>query len=116
MTYALEAIIRSSGDSIKWVRDNLGLFDSFEELDALLDKRRTTKASILCRLRRTGSAVLGSLREGGYYRHEPGYGQAHIVRAALESIAYQVRDAAELMGRESGIPLEEASYGRRRFR
>lgn len=36
--YAVEGIIHCSGDAVKWVKDNLGLFDSFAEAEALLYK------------------------------------------------------------------------------
>lgn len=44
------------------------------------------------------AAIMGMNRDSG---------KAHIARAALECIAYQVRDAVELMHRESGILLQE---------
>ena len=36
-----------------------------------------------------------------------GAGRAHIVRATLESLAYQTRDVVEVMNRDSGVPIRE---------
>ncbi|MGF7031798.1 glycerol kinase [Paenibacillus mucilaginosus] len=107
VTYALEAVIRTSGDCIKWVRDNLGLFGSFSEMEGLLAEAPDSEGVYLVPAF-TGlgaphwepgarAAVTGMTR---------GTGRAHLIRAALESIAYQVRDAAELLAAESGIALK----------
>ncbi|WP_123041130.1 glycerol kinase GlpK [Cohnella candidum] len=108
VTYALEAVIRSSGDSIKWVRDNLGLFSSFEELDAMLRQTPDNEGVYLV----PAFVGLGAPYWDPYARAavmgmNRSTGKAHIVRAAVESIAYQVRDAADMMERETGIPLKK---------
>ncbi len=108
VTYALEAIIRTSGDSIKWVRDNLGLFESFEEMDRMLSQVPDNEGVYLV----PAFVGLGAPYWDPYARAaitgmNRGTGKAHIVRAALESIAYQVRDAAEMMQSETGIRLKE---------
>jgi glycerol kinase len=108
VTYALEGIIRTSGDTIKWVRDNLGLFNTFEEMDDLLKQAPDNEGVYLVPAfvglgapwwaPDARAAITGMSRSTG---------RAHIVRAALESIAYQVCDAIELMQRESGVTLAE---------
>lgn len=106
--YALEAIIRTSGDTIKWVRDNLGLFADMGELERLLAEAPHNEGVYLV----PAFVGLGA----PYWRPDAraalvgmnrGTGRAHIVRAAIESIAYQVRDAVELLEAESGIALKE---------
>lgn len=108
LTYALEAVIRTTGDSIRWVRDNLGLFDTFEEMDRLLAEAPNPEGVYLV----PAFVGLGAPYWDPYARAaitgmSRSTGKAHIVRAALESIAYQVRDAAEMMKEETGIPLKE---------
>jgi glycerol kinase len=108
ITYALEAVIRTSGDSIKWVRDNLGLFRTFDEMDKLMAKVPDNEGVYLV----PAFVGLGAPYWDPYARAaimgmNRGTGKAHIIRAALESIAYQVRDAVELMQSESGIRLKE---------
>ncbi|UUZ85092.1 hypothetical protein LJK88_16805 [Paenibacillus sp. P26] len=108
VTYALEAVIRASGDSIKWVRDNLGLFGTFEEMEKLLAQAPDNEGVYLV----PAFVGLGAPYWDPYARAaitgmNRGTGKAHIIRAALESIAYQVRDAVELMQTEAGIALAE---------
>jgi glycerol kinase len=108
ITYALEAVIRTSGDCIKWVRDSLALFSSFEEMEELLLQAPDNEGVYLVPAfvglgapywePNARAAIIGMNR---------GSNKAHIVRAALESIAYQVYEAVELMQSESGIPLAE---------
>ncbi|MCZ8519558.1 MULTISPECIES: FGGY family carbohydrate kinase [Paenibacillus] len=107
VTYALEAVIRTSGDCIKWVRDNLGLFGSFGELERWLAEAPDSEGVYLVPAfvglgapywePQARAAVTGMSR---------GTGRAHIIRAALESMAYQVRDAAELIAAQTGIELK----------
>ncbi|MFD0693390.1 glycerol kinase GlpK [Paenibacillus sp. GCM10027628] len=108
ITYALEAVIRTSGDSIKWVRDQLGLFRTFEEMEQLLAETPSSDGVYLV----PAFVGLGVPYWDPYARAaitgmNRGTGKAHIIRAALESIAYQVRDAVELMEKESGLRLAE---------
>ncbi|MBD0382760.1 glycerol kinase GlpK [Paenibacillus sedimenti] len=108
ITYALEAIIRTSGDTIKWVRDQLGLFSSFEEMEELLARTPNNEGVYLV----PAFVGLGAPYWDPYARAaitgmSRGTGRAHIIRAALESIAYQVKDAVVLMQAESGIELKE---------
>lgn len=108
VTYAVEAVIRTSGDSIKWIRDNLGLFENFDQMDQLLtgvtDNEGVYFVPAFVGLGapywdpHARAAITGMNRRTG---------KAHIIRAALESIAYQVRDAVEMMQAESGIGLKE---------
>jgi glycerol kinase len=106
VTYALEAVIRTSGDSLNWVRDNLGFFSSYEEMERLLAEAPDSAGVYLVPAfvglgapywrPDARAAITGMSRSAG---------RAHIVRAAWESIAYQVRDAIELLQSESGIAL-----------
>lgn len=108
VTYALEAVIRTSGDSIKWVRDNLGLFDTFDEMDRLLAQAPDNEGVYLVpAFVGLGAPYWNPNARASLSGMNRGTGKAHIIRAALESIAYQVRDSAELMEAETGIPLTD---------
>jgi glycerol kinase len=108
VTYALEAIIRTSGDTIKWVRDNLGLFRSFEEMDDLLKEAPDNEGVYLVpAFVGLGAPYWDPDARAAITGMSRSTGRAHIVRAALESIAYQVYDAVDFMRRESGVTLTE---------
>ncbi|OKP70364.1 glycerol kinase [Paenibacillus sp. P3E] len=106
VTYALEAVIRTTGDSIKWTRDNLGLFSTFEEMQELVEDTESNEGVYLV----PAFVGLGAPYWDPYARAailgmNRGTRKGHVIRAALESIAYQVRDAVEFMQRQSGITL-----------
>ncbi|MDF2938083.1 MAG: glycerol kinase [Paenibacillaceae bacterium] len=108
ITYALEAVIRSSGDCIKWVRDSLGLFHSFEEMEELLNQVSDNEGVYLVpAFVGLGAPYWAADARAAIVGMNRGTTKAHIIRAALESIAYQVYEAVELMQSESGIQLKE---------
>lgn len=108
VTYALEAVIRTSGDCIKWVRDNLGLFNSFEQMEELLKQAEENEGVYLVpAFVGLGAPYWEADARAAIVGMNRGTTKAHVVRAALESIAYQVYEAVELMQAESGIPLQE---------
>ncbi|MBE1440800.1 glycerol kinase GlpK [Paenibacillus sp. OAS669] len=106
--YALEAVIRTSGDSIKWIRDNLGLFQTFDEMEQLLAETPANDGVYLV----PAFVGLGAPHWKPHARAaitgmNRGTGKGHMIRAALESIAYQVCDAVELLQTKSGMDLRE---------
>ena len=56
-------------------------------------------------IHRTGSALLGSVRERAVLGLTRGAGKAHLIRATVESLAYQVSDVIHAMEKDSGIHL-----------
>jgi glycerol kinase len=104
ITYGLEGSIFSAGTTIKWLRDTLKLIDTAAESETLARQVSDTGGVYLVPAF-TGlgapywkpdarAAILGLTRNSD---------RAHIVRAALESVAYQTRDLVEAMQRESAI-------------
>ncbi|MCC3377155.1 glycerol kinase GlpK [Cohnella sp. REN36] len=107
-TYALEAIIRSSGDTVKWARDQLGLFSDMDEMERLLAEAPTNEGVYLVpAFVGLGAPYWQPDARAALTGMSRGTGRPHIVRAAIESMAYQVRDAVELLEAQSGIPLKE---------
>jgi glycerol kinase len=106
--YALEGIIHSSGDTVKWVRENLGLFTDFSEVEPMINSIQDNDGVyVIPAFSGLGipywdayarAAIVGMTRRSN---------KKHIVRAAVESIAYQIRDAIEVIQAESGVPLKE---------
>lgn len=108
VVYALEAVIRTSGDSVKWVRDNLGLFSDMAEMEKLLTAAPQNEGVYLVpAFVGLGAPYWQADARAAITGMSRSTGRAHVVRAAVESIAYQVRDAVELLEAESGIPLRE---------
>lgn len=105
--YALEGIINSTGDTVKWLQDQLGLIDEISEVEQLANSIPDNQGVYLVPAfiglgapywkPTTRAAIMGMSRNTG---------RTHIVRAALESIAYQVKDVMELMQSESNIQIK----------
>jgi glycerol kinase len=105
-TYAFEGITNFTGATIQWLRDQLELIQSAEETEALAISVADNGGVYLV------PAFVGL--SAPYWRPEaragilgltPGITKAHIVRAALESIAFIVNDVLQLMGGEAGLEL-----------
>lgn len=106
--YAVEGIIHSAGDTVKWVKENLGLFTTFSEAEAMINSLPDNQGVYLV------PAFVGlGVPHWDPYARAAVVGisrtteKAHFVRAAVESIAYQIYDAISLMIEESGIELQE---------
>jgi glycerol kinase len=102
-TYALEGIINYSSATIAWLKDQLGLISDAGETAALAQSVADNGGVYL--VPAFGGLSAPHWRPGaraaivGMTAHS---GREHIVRAALESIAYQIRDVLEMMRSESG--------------
>lgn len=104
--YALEGSVFVTGAAIQWLRDEVGLIGSAADSEALATSVDDTAGVYLV----PAFAGLGAPHWDPYARGilvglTRGTGRAHIVRAALESIAYQTKDIVHAMEQDAGIPL-----------
>lgn len=105
--YALEGIIHTSADSLKWARENLGLFQSFEEAEQLATELPDNDGVYLVpAFVGLGAPYWDAHARAAFIGMSRRTNRAHLIRAALESIAYQVRDVFELIKSESGVDLQ----------
>jgi glycerol kinase len=103
-TYALEGIINYSSATIAWLRDQLGLITNVDETAALAGSVPDNAGVYLVPAfsglsaphwrPEARAAIIGMT---AHTRRE------HIVRAALESIAYQIRDVLQMMQQETNV-------------
>lgn len=105
-TYALEGSVFNAGSSIQWLRDGLKLFDSAAESEALATSVSDNGGVYLV----SAFTGLGAPRWDMYARGTivgitRGTTKAHIVRATLEGIAYQVKDLLDAMETDGGSEL-----------
>jgi glycerol kinase len=106
--YALEGSVFIGGAVVQWLRDGLGIIRSSAEVEALAASVPDTGGVFLV----PAFAGLGAPHWDAYARGAivgltRGTTAAHIARAALESIAYQVADLAQAMQADAGVPLSE---------
>ena len=104
--YALEGSIFIAGAVIQWLRDELGLLStaaqSAEYAAKVADNGGVYLVPAFVGL---GAPYWDMYARGAIVGLTRGTKKEHIVRAALESIAYQTRDILEAMQRDSGITL-----------
>ena len=106
--YALEGSVFIGGAVVQWIRDGLGFIRSAPDIEALASSVADNGGVYLV----PAFAGLGAPHWDAYARGTivgitRGTSAAHIARAALESIAYQVADLLDAMAADSGIALKE---------
>ena len=105
-TYAFEGIIISSAATVSWLRDQLGIIASFEETEAiaasLSDSDGVYFVPAFSGLGLPYWQPAARAAVVGLSGHSD---RRHVVRAALESISYQLRDALDALRAEADVPL-----------
>src|SRR6266480_4025301 len=106
--FALEGSIFIAGAVVQWLRDGLGIIKSSAEVEALAAQVPDTGGVYLV----PAFAGLGAPHWDPYARGviagiTRGTRAAHIARAALEGIAYQVMDVLKAMEADAGLRLKE---------
>ena len=105
-TYALEGSVFNAGSSIQWLRDELGLIGTAHECDILAESVPDNGGVYLV----SAFTGLGAPRWDMYARGAivgltRGSNKAHIARATLEGIAYQVKDLLDAMQVDAESPI-----------
>ena len=105
-TYALEGSVFNAGSTIQWLRDEVGLLGTSSECEALATSVPDNGGVYLV----SAFTGLGAPRWDMYARGAivgltRGSTKAHIARAALEGIAYQVKDLLDAMESDAGENL-----------
>jgi glycerol kinase len=110
LVYALEGAVFVTGAAVQWLRDGLGIISSASETEAVA--RTVSDAG--------GVVFVPALTGLGAPHWDPearglisgitrGTTRAHLVRATLEAIAFEVRDVVDVMTRDAGIAIPELS-------
>ncbi len=112
-TYALEGSVFNAGSTIQWMRESLGLIQSARECDMLAES--VPDAGGVCLVSAftgLGAPYWDMYARGAIVGLTRGSTKAHIVRAALEGIAFQVKDLIDLMHETSvKIPVLKVDGG-----
>lgn len=104
--YALEGSVFVAGAVIQWLRDEMRLIDSAEDSEYMARKVNGTNGCyVVPAFTGMGAPNWDQYARGTILGITRGVNKYHIIRAALESIAYQVGDVLEVMEEESGIRL-----------
>ena len=106
VNYALEGSIFVAGAAIQWLRDELRIIDSAPDSEYMAKKVKDTNGCyVVPAFTGLGAPHWDQYARGAILGLTRGAGKAHLVRATVESLAYQVHDVLEAMEKDSGLDL-----------
>ena len=106
VTYALEGSIFVAGAAIQWLRDELRFIESAADSEYLAQKVKDTNGCyVVPAFTGLGAPYWDAYARGAIVGLTRGVNKYHIVRATLDSIAYQTNDVLTAMAADSGIRL-----------
>lgn len=108
INYALEGSVFIGGAAIQWLRDGLELFEHAQESESLAESIESNDGVYFVpALSGLGAPHWDQDARGAFFGITRGTTKAHMARAALEAIAYQVYDVLKAMEKDSGKPTQE---------
>jgi glycerol kinase len=107
-SYALEGSVFMGGAVVQWLRDSLKIINKSNEVEKLASSvDDSSGVYFVPAFVGLGAPHWNQDARGTIFGLTRGSTDAHIARAALESIAFQVMDVLKAMEADSGIPIEE---------
>ncbi len=104
--YALEGSVFVGGAVIQWLRDELGFFSNSRDAEYYAQKVEDTGGVYLVpAFTGLGAPYWDMYARGTIVGLTRGTRREHLIRAAQESIAYQVRDLTDAMEKDTALPL-----------
>lgn len=105
--FALEGAIFIAGATIEWLQKKLEILQNPAEMDALVATLPDNEGVYLVpALAGLGAPYWDADARGAIFGLTQDSGRAHLVRAALEAMAYQTRQVLDIMREEAGLKLE----------
>ena len=106
--YALEGSIFVAGAAVQWLRDELSVISNAAESQQYAEKVPDTAGGyVVPAFTGLGAPYWNQHARGAVVGITRGFSRAHLIRATLESLAYQTYDIARAMERDSGIHITE---------
>jgi glycerol kinase len=106
--YALEGLLFIVGASVQWLRDELKIVHDSADTEYFAQKVKDTNGVyVVPAFVGLSAPYWDQYARGAILGLTRGANRNHIIRATLESIAYQIRDVLGCMEQDSGIPLQE---------
>jgi len=108
ITYALEGSVFMAGATIQWLRDNLGLIKNATETEALATSVKDSYGVyFVTAFQGLGTPYWDMDAKAAITGLTRGAKKEHIVRAALEAIAFRVNDVLSVMKKDTGMKLSQ---------
>jgi glycerol kinase (EC 2.7.1.30) len=107
VTYALEGSVFIAGAAIKWLRDGLKIIQTASETEGIATSVTNSHGVyVVPAFTGLGAPYWDMYARGAIVGISQGVTDKHLIRATLESLAYQTRDIVGLMEDNSGIALK----------
>ncbi len=105
--YALEGSIFVAGSAVKWMRDTVELISDVSETEPMaLSLPSSEGVYFVPAFVGLGTPYWDSDVRGAIFGLTRGSSRSHLIRATLESVAYQTKDVLSVMEKDSGIKLK----------
>ena len=105
--YALEGSIFIAGAAVQWLRDELHMIDDARDTEYLAGKVKDTNGCyVVPAFTGLGAPYWDQYARGAIVGLTRGVNKCHVIRATLESMAYQVSDVLEAMKQDSGAAMD----------
>jgi len=106
-TYLLEAATTVSGAVIRWLRDNIHLYQDYAEIDRLATAVADSDQLVFIpAFNGTNAPFNDPLARGTIFGLNLSHQRGHIIRAFMESLAFQIRAILENIQRVTGVEFE----------
>lgn len=108
VNYALEGAIVSCGSTIEWLKNQLNIFTSYNDIEPMAKSLKTNEGVYLVpAFSGMGTPYWQKDWKGSLHGLTFGTTKEHLVRAALESIAFQIKDVIDSIEKETKTSLKE---------
>ena len=107
ITYALEGSVFVGGAAVQWLRDGLGIIDYASETEEIAKNTEDKDVYVVPAFAGLGTPYWDMYSRGAIFGLTRDTGKDHIVKATLESLAYQSKDVLDAMQKDSGIQLQK---------
>jgi len=106
--YALEGSVFIAGAAVQWLRDGLGIIPTSSDVEALAASVPDSDGVYMVpAFAGLGAPHWDSYARGAIVGISRGTTKAHLARATLEGIAFQVADVLDAMRQDAGLPIQE---------
>ena len=105
VAYALEGSVFASGAAVQWLRDGIGIIDAAADLESLARSVETSEGAVFVpAFTGLGSPHWDPYARGTIVGLSRGINRAHLARAVVEAMSFQVRDVLDAMSAAVGTP------------
>jgi len=106
--YALEGAVFNAGSAVQWLRDGLGVIANAAESEAYATQvPDTLGVYVVPAFTGMGAPYWNASMRGSIFGLTRGAARHHVIRATLESIAYQAADVLDVLASDSAAPLPQ---------